>query len=396
MARRRTVDEHAARIAALVGPSLNQRDAEVVPLAAALGRVLVEPVVTAGPLPPFRNAQMDGYAARHADVRRTPVVLPVDGVQPAGAAVQTTLAEGRLLKVMTGAPVPEGADCVVPVEQTAEEEGGVRVLRTVEPGAFVREAGSDALPGTVVVPAFTHLAPRHLAAAAAAGVAEVAVRRRPRIAVIATGAEVVPPGAPLELGQVHDVNGIALSSLAAEAGAEIVLVDLTPDDPAAFERCLQRAVAEADLVLTAGGVSKGDFEVVRQVLEPLGADVTEIAMQPGGPQGFASVRGVPVVCLPGNPVSAQVSFTVFLRPLLRAAVGLPPVAPQELPLAAALHSPKGKRQWLRGVVKHGSVYPVGGPGSHLVVAMAGADALIDVPAETDFVAAGSSVSVLPL
>ncbi|RIX28676.1 molybdopterin molybdotransferase MoeA [Amnibacterium setariae] len=396
MARRRTVDEHAARIAALVGPSLNQRDAEIVPLAAALGRVLVEPVVTAGPLPPFRNAQMDGYAARHADVRRTPVVLPVDGVQPAGPAVRTTLEAGHLLKVMTGAPVPEGADCVVPVEQTAEEEGGVRVLRTVEPGAFVREAGSDALPGTVVVPAFTHLAPRHLAAAAAAGVAEVAVRRRPRVAVIATGAEVVPPGAPLELGQVHDVNGIALSALAAEAGAEIVLVDLTPDDPAAFERCLERAVAESDLVLTAGGVSKGDFEVVRQVLEPLGADVTEIAMQPGGPQGFASVRGVPVVCLPGNPVSAQVSFTVFLRPLLRAAVGLPPVAPQVLPLAAALHSPKGKRQWLRGVVKHGSVYPVGGPGSHLVVAMAGADALIDVPAETDFVAAGSSVSVLPL
>jgi len=397
MARRRTVDEHAARIAALVGPSLNQRDAEPVALAAALGRVTSEPVVTAGPLPPFRNAQMDGYAARHADVRRTPVVLPVDGVQAAGATAEAVrLAEGHLLKVMTGAPVPEGADCVVPIEQTAEEDGGVRILRAVEPGAFVREAGSDALPGTVVVPAYTHLAPRHLAAAAAAGVAEVAVRRRPRVAVIATGAEVVPPGTPLALGQVHDVNGIALASLAAESGAEVVLVDLTPDDPAAFERSLQKAVAAADLVLTAGGVSKGDFEVVRQVLEPLGADVTEIAMQPGGPQGFASVRGVPVVCLPGNPVSAQVSFTVFLRPLVRAAVGLPPVPVQTMPLAAAVHSPKGKRQWLRGVVKHGSVYPVGGPGSHLVVAMAGADVLIDVPAETDFVAAGSNVAVLPL
>jgi molybdopterin molybdotransferase len=396
VARRRTVAEHAARIAALVGPTLARHETELVPLASALGRVTSEPIVTAGPLPPFRNAQMDGYAAHADDVRRVPVVLPVDGVVPAAASERSTLEPGHLLKVMTGAPVPEGADCVVPVEQTVEEDGGVRVLRAVERGTFVRDAGSDALPGTTVVPAHTHLAPRHLAAAAAAGVAEVAVRRRPRIAVIATGAEVVPPGAPLAPGQIHDVNGIALSSLAAEAGAEAVLVDLTPDDPAAFEQALQRAVAAADLVVTAGGVSKGDFEVVRQVLEPLGADVTEVAMQPGGPQGTASVRGVPVVCLPGNPVSAQVSFTVFLRPLIRAAVGLPPVVPLVMPLTDAVHSPKGRRQWLRGVVKDGSVSPVGGPGSHLIVAMAGADVLIDVPEETDFVGAGSTVSVLPL
>lgn len=396
MARRRTVDEHAGRIAALVGPTLARREAEVVPLASSLGRVTTEPIVTSGPLPPFRNAQMDGYAARAADIRRTPVVLPVDGVVPAAATALASLAPGHLLKVMTGAPVPDGADCVVPVEQTVEEDGGVRILRPVEPGAFVREAGSDALPGTVVVPAYTHLAPRHIAAAAAAGVAEVIVRRRPRVAVIATGAEVVPPGTPLALGQVHDVNGVTLAALAQEAGAEVVLVDLTPDEPAAFEQALLRAVGEADLVLTAGGVSKGDFEVVRQVLEPLGADVTEIAMQPGGPQGSASVRGVPIVCLPGNPVSAQVSFTVFLRPLIRGAVGLPPIPAVHLALAAAVHSPKGKRQWLRGVVKNGTVYPVGGAGSHLVVAMAGADVLIDVPAETDFVGAGSTVSVLPL
>jgi molybdopterin molybdotransferase len=189
---------------------------------------------------------------------------------------------------------------------------------------------------------------------------------------------------------------VTLAALAEEAGAVAVLVDLTADEPAAFEQALLRAVAMADLVLTAGGVSKGDFEVVRQVLEPLGADVTEIAMQPGGPQGSASVHGVPVVCLPGNPVSAQVSFTVFVRPLLRAAVGLPPIHAVPMPLAAAVHSPNGKRQWLRGVVKGGSVHPVGGPGSHLVVAMAGADVLIDVPADTEFVGAGSTVSVLPL
>ncbi|MBW4042596.1 MAG: molybdopterin molybdotransferase MoeA [Acidobacteria bacterium] len=396
MVRRRTVDEHAGRIAALVGPTLARYETEVVPLAAALGRVTSEPIVTAGPMPPFRNAQMDGYAARAADLRRTPVVLPVDGVLPAAAATARSLEPGHLLKVMTGAPVPDGADCVVPIEQTLEEDGGVRILRGVEAGAFVREAGSDALPGTAVVPAHTHLAPRRIAAAAAAGVAEVAVRRRPRVAVIATGAEVVAPGAPLSLGQVHDVNGVTLAALVEEAGAVVVLVDRTSDDAAAFEQALLRAVAEADLVLTAGGVSKGDFEVVRQVLEPLGADVTEIAMQPGGPQGSASVRGVPIVCLPGNPVSAQVSFAVFLRPLLRGAVGLPPIHAVPMPLAAAVHSPQGKRQWLRGVVKDGAVSPLGGPGSHLVVAMAAAEVLIDVPADTDFIGAGSTVSVLPL
>ena len=397
MVRRRSVAEHAERLAALVGPALARPENEVVPLAAALGRMTAEPVTATGPLPPFRNSQMDGYAARSADLATVPVVLPVDGVLAAAAPTDwRPLARRHLVKVMTGAPVPEGADCVVPIEQTAEVDGGVQIVRGVAAGAFVREQGSDAETGTVVVPPATRLAPRHLAAAAAAGVAGVTVRRRARVAVLATGAEVVPPGTPLEFGQVHDVNGTALGALVEEAGCDPVSVALTPDEPAAFESALRRAVDAADIVLTAGGISKGDFEVVRQVLTPLGGDMSEIAMQPGGPQGLASVRGVPVVCLPGNPVSAQVSFTVFLRPLLRASAGLPPIAAVQLPLAAAVHSPAGRRQWLRGVVKDGAVQPVGGPGSHLVVTMAGADVLIDVPSETDFAAAGSMVSVLPL
>ena len=396
MPRRRTVDEHAARVAALLGPALAQDEPETLPLLDALDRVLLEPVVSAGPLPPFRNSQMDGYAARAADIARVPVELPVDGVVPAAAGDPLVLAAGRLMKVMTGAPMPDGADCVVPIEQTAAVDGGVRILRRVERAAFVREEGSDAAAGTTVVPAHVRLAARHLAAAAAAGVAEVVVRRPTRVAVIATGAEVVPPDAPLRFGQVHDVNGTALAALVREAGADPVLVRLTPDDPDAFEAALTEAIAAADLVLTAGGVSHGDFEVVRQVLEPLGAEVTEIAMQPGGPQGSAFVRGVPVVCLPGNPVSAQVSFAVFLRPLLRAAAGLAPVLAAPLPLGAAVQSPSGKRQWLRGTVRGGAVHPVGGAGSHLVVGMAAADVLIDVPEDTTFLPAGSQVAVLPL
>lgn len=394
---RRSVEAHAERIAALLAPVLARPEPERLPLGAAAGRVLLEPVVAAGPLPPFRNSQMDGYAAHAADLAGAPVVLPVDGVTPAAAADRVGLAAGRLRKVMTGAPLPEGADCVVPVERVEVVADGVRVLEPPASGAFVREAGSDAAAGAELVPAGTVLAPRHLAAAAAGGAAAVTVRRRVRVAVLATGAEVVAPSAPLAFGQVHDVNSTALAALVAEHGGDPVLVVLTDDDRPAFEAALRRAVAAADLVLTAGGISQGDFEVVRQVLEPLGADVAEVAMQPGGPQGTALVDGVPVVCFPGNPVSAQVSFTVLLRPLLRAAAGLPRIEPLRLPLLEPVRrSPAGRRQWLRGVLRGGGVAPVGGPGSHLVAAMAAADVLIDVPADAVEVAAGADVDLLPL
>jgi molybdopterin molybdotransferase len=181
-----------------------------------------------------------------------------------------------------------------------------------------------------------------------------------------------------------------------DSGGAVVRVARTGDDPTAFAAALDAAVAEADLVLTCGGISKGDFEVVRQVLEPRGAEVVEVAMQPGGPQATAVVRGVPVIGFPGNPVSTQVSFTVFVRPLLREAAGLPPLQPRRLPLAEAIRSPAGRRQWLRGSVRDGAVVPVSGPGSHLVATMAAADVLLDVPAAVEDLAAGDLVAVVPL
>lgn len=394
--RRRSVEEHAALVAALLAPATASLGVKTVPLAVAVGRVTAEAVRSPHPLPPFRNSQMDGYAARAADLAALPVVLPVDDVVPAGPAVARTLAPGHLIKIMTGAPLPGGADCVVPVEHTEPAGDRVRVLLGRTAGDFVREAGGDLPAGGVVVDADVRLAPRHLAALATAGAAEVVVRRRMRVAVLTTGAEVVPPGTPLRFGEVYDANGVALAALVAEQGAELVSVELTPDDPPAFAAALDRAAAAADLVLTSGGVSKGDFEVVRQVLEPLGADVAEIAMQPGGPQATARVHGTPVVCFPGNPVSTQVSFTVFVRPLLRAAAGLPPIEARAVPLAAGIVSPHGRRQWLRGAIRDGRVHPVGGPGSHLIVAMAKADVLIDVPAEVETLTAGETVEVLSL
>ncbi len=393
---RRSVEEHAARVAALVAPALAGLGTERVPLSTARGRVLAEDVTSPVPLPPFRNSQMDGWAARADELLHAPLVLPIDGVQAAGPAAPRTLSPGAVLKVMTGAPLPDGADCVVPVEDTEPAGDAVRILRGRASGTFVREAGSDLAAGSVVGPAGALLTPRRLAALAASGVAAVPVRRRPRVAVLTTGEEVVPPGAPLAFGQVYDANEAALVALLEEAGADPLPPVRTPDDPAAFTAALDAALDAADLVITSGGISHGDFEVVRQVLEPLGAEVGEIAMQPGGPQALARIAGVPVVGFPGNPVSTQVSFVVLLRPLLRAAAGLPPIVASTVPLAAALDSPAGRRQWLRGRIEDGRAVPVGGPSSHLVATMADADVLLDVPEDVVRLEAGDPIAALPL
>jgi molybdopterin molybdotransferase len=338
---------------------------------------------------------MDGFAARAAELAEG-VVLPVDGVVPAARAEPRALRPGTVIRIMTGAPMPEGADCVVPVEHTEPVGDGVRVLVPRAAGEYVREAGSDVVAGDLVVAAGTLLAARHLAALSATGVARVAVRLRVRVAIVTTGAEVVEPGTPLALGEVYDANRIALTALVREHGGEVVSSERTSDDPDAFAAAVDAAAAAADLVLTAGGISHGDYEVVRQVLEPRGADVTEIAMQPGGPQATALLGDVPVICFPGNPVSTQVSFTVFVRPLLREAAGLRPIPTTRLPLATPLRSPAGRRQWLRGAVENGRVSVVAGPGSHLVAGMARAGVLIDVPADVESLPAGAPVAVLPL
>ncbi|MDQ1512404.1 MAG: molybdopterin molybdotransferase, partial [Microbacteriaceae bacterium] len=274
---RRSVEEHAARVAALLAPVLTGSRSERVALDRALGRVTATDLRSPLPLPPFRNSQMDGYAARAADIAAPPVVLPVAGVQPAGPSDLLELPLGAVLKVMTGAPLPLGADCVVPVEDTEPGPSQVAIRRSRSVGEYVRDAGSDLAAGNVVVGAGTRLAPRHLAALAAAGLAEVPVLGLPRVAVLTTGEEVVQPGEPLRFGQVYDANLTAVTALVREAGAEVVLADRTADDPDAFRRALETAAASADLVLTCGGISHGDYEVVRQVLEPLGADVTEVA-----------------------------------------------------------------------------------------------------------------------
>lgn len=388
---RTPVEVHAARVAAALAP-LRDRPTEVVTLGEAAGRVLATAVRSPIDLPPFRNSQMDGVAVRSADV--TPgVSLPLVGEVAAAPGEPVPLAPGTAVRIMTGAPLPAGADAVIPIEEVEAAPGSVHLAAAVAPGRFVREPGSDLPAGAELLPAGRLLGFRQIAALAAAGLAEVAVRARPRIAVLSTGSELAAPGAVLAPGQIFDANGPGLAAAVREAGAVVAYAGRVTDDPAAFVELLTEAVAAgAELVLTSGGISQGEFEVVRETLEPRGATVDEIAMQPGGPQALGSWAGVPVVCFPGNPVSSLVSFLVFVEPTLREVARLVPRERVDRTLAVDLRSIPARRQFLRGTLRpDGSVAPLGGPSSHLVAALANADVLLEIPEDAVDLPRGSIV-----
>ena len=391
------VEDYAATIRELLAPLL-RRPEEFVPIALAADRVTAAEVLSPIDLPTFRNSQMDGFAVHVADLGVIPVVLPVRGEIAAGATDPAALPAGSAIAIMTGAPVPSGADAVVPIEDTRLVEGGVEILRGRDAGAYVREAGSDIAAGAALLPAGLRLASRHLAALAAANLMEVSVRARVRVAVVSTGNELVPPGTPLGHGRLPDANGIALATAATAVGSEVVDLQLAGDDPVRLAATLDRAIASgAEVIVTSGGISMGAHEPVRQLLEPLGANVGTVDMQPGGPQAHGRYRGVPVICFPGNPVSSQLSFALFLAPLLREVAGLPVIGRTRLPLATALVSTAGRRQFLRGRrTADGGVETVAGPGSHLVAALAAADVLIDVPAEVTALPTGAAVDTVDL
>lgn len=403
--RTRTVEEHRAAVATLLGPM----PAERVTVAAARGRVLAEPLVAGVALPPFDNSAMDGYAVRAADVAGAreddPVVLPVAADVPAGCTDPPPLRPGTAHRIMTGAPVPTGADAVVQVEHTDGGGERVRVFRAAAAGTSVRRTGEDVAAGAVVLPAGTVLGPAQVGVAAAVGVATLPVRRRPGVLVLSTGSELVAPGTPLRPGQIYESNGPMLVAAVEDAGGAGELLRFVPDDVAHLRRVLDERLgprtvdrAPVDLVLTSGGISAGAYEVVREALAGRGVEFVKVAMQPGGPQGAGRLAGgVGVVALPGNPVSSQVSFEVFVRPVLRAALGHPhPERPRvTAALAAPVTSAPGRRQFRRGRVDAvaGTVRELGGPPSHLLAALARADCFFVVPEEVTELPAGAPVEV---
>jgi molybdopterin molybdotransferase len=399
---RRTVEEHRAVVAALLPPM----PAEDVPIAQARGRVLASDVVAAVSLPSFDNSAMDGYAVRAAELLGNgdgnPVELPVGADIPAGRLDVPPLEPGTAHRIMTGAALPAGADAVVPVEETDGGTGKVRMTRVPKPGAHVRYAGEDVRAGDVVLRAGTVLGPAQIGVAAAVGSATVSVRRRPTVLVLSTGSELVAPGTELQPGQIYESNGPMLAAAVEDAGGQAELLRFVPDDVEQFlDRLRQRLDAgRVDLVLTSGGVSAGAYEVVRDAFTGRGVEFGKVAMQPGGPQGagrIAELGGVCVVTLPGNPVSSQVSFEVFVRPALRASFGHPyPDRPLvTATLSEQWRSPAGRRQFRRGLLDavEGTVAEVGTSASHMLGSLARADCLVVVPEDVTELDPGSVVEL---
>lgn len=401
----RSVDEHRAVV--LDGmPALEPLD---ITLSDARGCLLAEDVVAPWPLPSFDNSAMDGYAVRATDVATAtpdqPVRLTVIDDVPAGYRATERLRPGTAVRIMTGAPMPEGADAVVPVESTDGGTATVAITAPAAPGAYLRRAGDDVRQGEVVLEAGGVLGPRQIALLAAVGRGRVLVRPRPRVVVLSTGSELVEPGVPLVPGLIPDSNGVMLAVAAQAAGAEAYRAGPVRDDEALLLDTLEDQLVRADLVITTGGVSMGAYDTVKAVLSRLGTvEFVKVAMQPGMPQGFGRLGPdeTPIVTLPGNPVSAYVSFEVFVRPVIRRMLGHAEIDRPRLEAVCteAFDSPGGKTQFARGLLGSSPegpvVRPVGGQGSHILGGLARADVLIVVPPEVEHVAVGDRVTVLDL
>nr|WP_267880614.1 gephyrin-like molybdotransferase Glp [Actinokineospora spheciospongiae] len=388
--------EYQAEVAALL-PAL---PVAVTPLAGCRGLVLAEDLVAAVSLPPFDNSAMDGYAVRAADVAGAPVALPVADDIPAGRTAVRPLEPGTAHRIMTGAPLPPGADAVVQVELTDGGTEVVTVNSAVPVGRHLRMVGEDVVAGTVVLSAGTVLGPPQLGLAAAVGAAALPVRRRPRVLVLSTGSELVEPGRELEFGQIHESNSVLIAAGVEEVGGVAEVLRFVPDDVEEFRSVVAARAGTADVLVTSGGVSAGAYEVVKDALTGRGVEFVRVLVQPGGPQGSGLVDGLPVVAFPGNPVSAALSFELFLRPALLGALGHRSVdRPRaRARAAAAMTSPAGRVQYRRGRHDSGSVevVPVGGPGSHLLASFAASNCLIEIPEDVTEVPEGAEVDVVLL
>jgi molybdopterin molybdotransferase len=433
-----SIEEHLADILATIRPLAPTE----LSLGDASGLVLAEDVAAASPLPSFDNSAMDGYAVHVEDVaaasEQNPVTLPVVAEVAAGDTGAYALPPGTSIRIMTGAMLPHGTEAVVPVEWTDGGQARVAIRAKADFGTSVRLAGGDAKAGEVLVKSGTRLRPMHIAVVAAAGRGTVLVRPRPRVVVLSTGSELAEPGTPIIPGRIWDSNSFMLAAAAREAGCLAYRQAIVPDHPEQVLPAIEDQLVRADLMITTGGVSMGgEYDVVKAALRQLGTiEFRKVAMQPGLPQGFGTValpasagdegkarggllsrladRGevhetpvrpgehdrVPIFTLPGNPVSAYVSFQVFVRPAIGALQAYDGLALETVKaeLTGPLRSPPGRRSFLRGVLDRpaGRVAPLTGQGSHQVATLGKANALIVVPEWVAEMSRGESADVLVL
>jgi molybdopterin molybdotransferase len=390
------MDHRAAQQAVLA--LLPQPRIARVPLDQAARRVLAEDVATLVDHPPFDNAAMDGYAVRSDDLATTPTELQVVATAAAGHPTSVALGPGQAARILTGAVMVAGADTVVPVEDTDAGHDRVVVRAASGAGAHVRRAGEGARRGDVVLRAGTVLHAGHLGLAASSGVAELAVVSPARVAVLTTGDELVPVGTALGPGQIHESNAVTVAALAARAGATVA-VHHGGDDAAALRVLLEELAADHDVVLTTGGVSMGaEYDAVRVALADAEVRVVKLSIRPAKPLAFGTLGTALFVGLPGNPVSAVVSFELFVRPALRRLAGIDPAVPPTTtgPAGERLTHPGGPAtHFVRVRCDDGSWVGTGSGGSHLIAGIAAADALAVLPPGSD-VAPGEPVTLVEL
>ena len=391
-----TLEEAQERVLALARPLA----AEPLPIADAAGRVTAEDVRARIDLPPFASSAMDGFAVRAADL---PGTLRIAGESAAGRSFGGQLESGCAVAISTGAVVPGGADAVVRIEDVVMRDNSVEMPQPAEPGAHIRPQGGDVAAGELVAPAGARLTPARLAAVAASGIAELQCTRRPRVAVLATGTELVDPGGALKPGQIYETNGLMLSAALGAAGAEVLTEPPVADDEEALRTALERGL-DADVLVTSGGVSVGEHDLVRAVERELGVEEVfwRVSIKPGKPVSFG-VRGETLVFgLPGNPVSALVGCELFVKPAVRALQGLADPLPRYEPgrLEVGFRRNEERDEFVRARSRVDGealvLEPITGQESHMIVHSSVADALVHIPRGNGELAAGSTVRWLRL
>jgi molybdopterin molybdotransferase len=366
-------------------------------IGAAAGRVLAEAATAQVDLPPFRSSAMDGFAVRAGDL---PGSLPLVGESAAGLPATEPLGPDTAMRIATGGVVPEGADAVVPREQAEAGEAVVAFVTGIDPGANIREPGRDIRAGETVLGVGAELGYAQVAALAAAGCSQVRCAVRPRVAILVTGSELRPPGEPLEPGQLYESNGLLLAAALEAAGATVERLAVVSDVREELRGALARALGGFDVLVTTGGVSVGEHDLVRETQQELGVEEVfwRVAMKPGKPVAFGTRGGCLVFNLPGNPVSVLAGFEMFVRPALRALLGVPDPGPRYRRgvLAAPIRRNAHRFELVRALAREGGIEPVLGQESHMIVRAAQANALVAVEPGEGELAAGATVRFIPL